>query len=140
MKQERSFSEAIRQVKTSAVRDILKLTQNPDVLSFAGGLPAEDTFPVEALRVAYERVFARGRGVLQYGVTEGVLTLREWLVSFLAGKRIETSTDRVLLTTGSQQGIRAPSIRWRCSSSSPIGIGGGISAASPRCIASGWRR
>jgi 2-aminoadipate transaminase len=102
---ERTFSQAIGQVKTSAVRDILKLTQSSDVLSFAGGLPAEDAFPVEPIRAAYDRVLARGANMLQYGVTEGVLLLREWLAEFLRGKRIETSADRLLLTTGSQQGI-----------------------------------
>jgi 2-aminoadipate transaminase len=101
----RAFSKAIGQVKTSAVRDILKLTQSSNVLSFAGGLPAEESFPVEPIREAYERVLGRGAGALQYGVTEGVLALREWLVGFLQHKRMEATTDRLLVTTGSQQGI-----------------------------------
>ncbi|HZG75533.1 MAG TPA: PLP-dependent aminotransferase family protein [Paenibacillus sp.] len=102
---ERRFSKTIERAQSSAVRDILKLTQSSKVLSFAGGLPAEDSFPVEAIREAYERVFARGKGALQYGVTEGVPALREWLTSFLAEKGIATSVDRLLLTTGSQQAI-----------------------------------
>ncbi len=102
---ERRFSQTIERAQSSAVRDILKLTQSSKVLSFAGGLPAEDSFPVEAIRDAYERVFARGKGALQYGVTEGVPALREWLTSFLAAKGIAASVDGILLTTGSQQAI-----------------------------------
>ncbi|TLS48952.1 PLP-dependent aminotransferase family protein [Paenibacillus antri] len=102
---ERRFSKTIERAQTSAVRDILKLTQSSKVVSFAGGLPAEDSFPTEAIRDAYERVFARGKGAMQYGVTEGVPALREWLTGFLADKGIGTSVDRLLLTTGSQQAI-----------------------------------
>jgi len=102
---ERIFAKTVSKVKTSAVRDILKLTQSSEVLSFAGGLPAEETFPVEAIREAYERALSRGAGALQYGLTEGVPALREWLCGFLAEKGVEASSDRMLLTTGSQQGI-----------------------------------
>jgi len=102
---ERRFAKTIERAQSSAVRDILKLTQGSKVLSFAGGLPAEDSFPTEAIREAYDRAFARGANALQYGVTEGVPALREWLASFLAEKGIETSVDRLLLTTGSQQAI-----------------------------------
>ncbi|HZG55000.1 PLP-dependent aminotransferase family protein [Paenibacillus sp.] len=102
---ERAFSKTIERAQTSAVREILKLTQSSRVLSFAGGLPAEDSFPAEAIRAAYERVFERGAGALQYGVTEGVPALREWLTGFLAEKGVSTSADRLLVTTGSQQAI-----------------------------------
>lgn len=102
---DRIFAKTLSQARSSAVRDILKLTQRPDMISFAGGLPAEETFPAEELREAYGRVFARGAAALQYGVTEGAAPLREWLAEFLQGKGIETSADRLLLTTGSQQAI-----------------------------------
>jgi len=102
---ERTFANTITRAKSSAVRDILKLTQSSRVLSFAGGLPAEDSFPAEAIREAYERVFARGAGALQYGLTEGVLVLREWLTEFLRAKGVETSPDKLQVTTGSQQAI-----------------------------------
>ncbi|MCI3918667.1 PLP-dependent aminotransferase family protein [Paenibacillus sp. TRM 82003] len=92
-------------MRSSAVRDILKLTQTANMISLAGGLPAEESFPAEALKEAYGRVFARGAAALQYGLTEGVAPLREWLVAYLAAKGIDTSADRVLLTTGSQQAI-----------------------------------
>jgi 2-aminoadipate transaminase len=90
----------------SAVREILKVAEQPDVLSFAGGLPAPELFPIEAIAEAHAEVLAReGRAALQYSTTEGFGPLREWVVARLAKRGIRVSVDQVLITNGSQQGI-----------------------------------
>src|SRR4030095_12713575 len=99
------FSSRVSQLKSSAVRDILKLTQGKDMISFAGGLPAEELFPVQAVREAADRVFAAGASALQYGLTEGYLPLREQLCERMAAKQMNVSPEQMILTTGSQQAI-----------------------------------
>lgn len=99
------FSSKVSQLKSSAVRDILKLTQGKDMISFAGGLPAEELFPVQAVREAADRVFNAGAGALQYGLTEGFVPLREQLCERMAAKEMHVSPEEMILTTGSQQAI-----------------------------------
>ncbi|MCA0755474.1 PLP-dependent aminotransferase family protein [Paenibacillus sp. N4] len=99
------FSSRVSQLQSSAVRDILKLTQGNDLISFAGGLPAEELFPVQAVREAADRVFAGGPGALQYGVTEGYMPLREQLCERMAAKKMTVNPNQMILTTGSQQAI-----------------------------------
>ncbi len=99
------FSTMTSRLTSSAVRDILKLTQGGGIISFAGGLPAESLFPLKAVREAYERVFQSGSSVLQYGVTEGYLPLREQLSGRMAAKRVRFSPEQIIVTTGSQQSI-----------------------------------
>lgn len=99
------FSSRVNQLQSSAVRDILKLTQGKEIVSFAGGLPAEELFPLDAVRQAADRVFAKGSGSLQYGLTEGFLPLREQLCGRMASKGMPVSPDEMILTTGSQQAI-----------------------------------
>ncbi|MDQ0214383.1 2-aminoadipate transaminase [Oikeobacillus pervagus] len=94
-----------KHLTSSAVRDILKVINEGNVISFAGGLPDDALFPVEPLRVAFEKTLQSGHQALQYGVTEGFVPLREVLVDRLARKGIVTNVDRILLTTGSQQAI-----------------------------------
>src|SRR5271166_6469451 len=66
--------------RSSLIRDLLKLTQRPQVISFAGGLPAPETFPADALREAYDAVLREtGAPALQYGPTEGLPALRQWV-------------------------------------------------------------
>jgi 2-aminoadipate transaminase len=100
-----TFSSSMQHFKSSAVRDILKLTQGKSIISFAGGLPAEELFPMEAIRAAFDRVFTMGNGALQYGLTEGYIPLREALAERLRSRNIHVSKDEMLLTTGSQQAI-----------------------------------
>lgn len=99
------FSSRVSQLKSSAVRDILKLTQGKDMISFAGGLPAEELFPVQAVREAADRVFTAGASALQYGLTEGYLPLREQLCERMAAKQMHVNPEQMILTTGSQQAI-----------------------------------
>ncbi|MDQ6419950.1 PLP-dependent aminotransferase family protein [Paenibacillus sp. LHD-117] len=99
------FSTNVANLKSSAVRDILKLTQGQDMISFAGGLPAEELFPVQAVREAADRVFSAGTGALQYGLTEGFHPLREQLCGRMAAKGMKVAPEEMILTTGSQQAI-----------------------------------
>jgi 2-aminoadipate transaminase len=100
-----SFAPQTKTYQSSAVRDILKVTQQGHVISFAGGLPAEDIFPLEQVKIAYEKVFASGKSSLQYGLTEGFKPLREAIQTKMEPKGISSNPDNILITTGSQQVI-----------------------------------
>ena len=90
----------------SIIREILKVTEQPGVLSMAGGLPSADTFPVEALRAACDKVLTDSpREALQYAASEGFGPLRDWVVQHLRGMGLTLQADQVLVTTGSQQGL-----------------------------------
>jgi 2-aminoadipate transaminase len=90
----------------SIIREILKVTEQPGVLSMAGGLPSADTFPVEAIRAACDRVLTDApREALQYAASEGFGPLREWVAQHLAGQGMRVDPGQVLITTGSQQGL-----------------------------------
>jgi len=90
----------------SVIREILKLTERPGIVSLAGGLPAPETFPVEAMRAATARVLASTpREALQYAASEGHAPLREWVASHLREQGLAVDPAHVLITTGSQQGL-----------------------------------
>ncbi|HSI52802.1 PLP-dependent aminotransferase family protein [Ideonella sp.] len=90
----------------SIIREILKVTEQPGVLSMAGGLPSPDTFPIEAMREASAKVLADSpREALQYAASEGYGPLREWVAATLNAQGQQVSADRVLITTGSQQAL-----------------------------------
>jgi 2-aminoadipate transaminase len=93
-------------IQSSAIRELLKLTSLPDVISFAGGLPAPELFPIERFKEAAEIVLTEmGERALQYGTTEGYQPLRE-MIAFNASKYgIQISADNVLITSGSQQAL-----------------------------------
>jgi 2-aminoadipate transaminase len=101
------FSDRIRDVPRSFIREILKTALRPDVISFAGGLPNRKLFPVEELREATGRVFdGESRDVLQYGQSEGYPELRELIAQRYWDKQgLKISADEVLITSGSQQGL-----------------------------------
>lgn len=87
----------------SVIREILKVTERPGIISFAGGLPSPKTFPVDAFREACDRVLTSdGRGALQYAASEGYAPLREAVAAMLPWK---VDPAQVLITTGSQQGL-----------------------------------
>jgi len=90
----------------SVIREILKLTEQPGVISLAGGLPSPDSFPVEAMREATARVLRDSpREALQYAASEGYRPLREWVAAHLAEQGMHVHASQVLITTGSQQGL-----------------------------------
>ena len=90
----------------SVIREILKITEQPGIISLAGGLPSPDTFPVQAMRDASERVLRDTPfEALQYAASEGFGPLREWVAGELAGQGMAVDAAQVLITTGSQQGL-----------------------------------
>jgi 2-aminoadipate transaminase len=101
------FAARTAQLRPSAIREILKVTQAPDVISFAGGLPAPELFPIDETAAATAAVLAReGGAALQYSTTEGHAPLREWIAEHLAETvGLQVGPDRVLITSGSQQGL-----------------------------------
>jgi 2-aminoadipate transaminase len=101
-----TFSQISNNNKRSAIREILKLTQNPEIISFAGGLPAPESFPVDALdSIVSNMLREEGAAVLQYDATEGVTELRELLLKKYQDEGIQCSLDNMIITTGSQQGL-----------------------------------
>jgi 2-aminoadipate transaminase len=100
------FAKRMSRIGVSAVREILKVTERPEIISFAGGLPAPELFPVEAIARAHAEVFAaNGSAALQYSTTEGWKPLRKWIADRMISQGLETDEDRILITSGSQQGI-----------------------------------
>jgi 2-aminoadipate transaminase len=90
----------------SVIREILKVTERPGIISLAGGLPSPETFPIEALRAATERVLRdHPREALQYAASEGFGPLRDWVSQKVRAQGVPAETSQVLITTGSQQGL-----------------------------------
>lgn len=101
------FTHRIQRVPRSFIREILKVAGDPKIISFAGGLPNPELFPVDPIKDAMSKVLgSRGSDSLQYGASEGFTPLREWICQRY-GKRfgMTVSPDNVLITTGSQQGL-----------------------------------
>ncbi|WP_327748512.1 PLP-dependent aminotransferase family protein [Streptomyces europaeiscabiei] len=100
------FAERVTAVGGSPVRDILAVTSRPEVVNFAGGLPAPELFDAEGIAAAYRDVLAESAGrALQYATTEGEPTLRAALAARYGARGLPTGADGVLVTTGSQQAL-----------------------------------
>ena len=96
------FSKRTYGMKPSTIREILKLTQKPEIISFAGGLPAPNLFPIEHLQKATNKVLQESaKKALQYSTTEGYPPLREWI----AGQMPNVSSGQVQVVSGSQQAL-----------------------------------
>lgn len=103
---QRFTAKGTQGMKSSAIREILKITQQPDVISFAGGLPAPELFPVDAIIKAVSALLqAEPQRALQYSTTEGHLPLRQYLAESLSNDEVKFNTDNILVTTGSQQAL-----------------------------------
>lgn len=103
---EQRFAQRTLKMKGSAVRELLKFTELPDVISFAGGLPAPDVFPVDEFKRACNEVLNNhGAQALQYGTTEGYLPLREMIARHTLNSGINVTVDNILITSGSQQAL-----------------------------------
>jgi len=103
---ERLFSERMKTMRPSEIRELLKLTQNPEIISFAGGLPNPKAFPVDELvEITREVLEKHGKVALQYGPTEGIRSFREVLASRCAKEGMDVTSENVVITTGSQQGL-----------------------------------
>jgi 2-aminoadipate transaminase len=101
-----TLARRAERLNPSTIREILKITERPGIISLAGGLPSADTFPVAAMREATERVLRDSpREALQYAASEGFAPLREWVAAELGSQGLAVEADQVLITTGSQQGL-----------------------------------
>jgi len=100
------YAQRMQWMGSSVIRELLKLTQLPDIISFAGGLPAPELFPVEEFAEASRKVLAEhGSRALQYGTTEGYAPLREFIVERMSRYGIPANPANVLITSGSQQAL-----------------------------------
>ncbi|WP_332876904.1 aminotransferase-like domain-containing protein [Massilia sp. S19_KUP03_FR1] len=100
------FSERASQLQSSFIREILKITQRPDIISFAGGLPSPLTFPVERMKASFDKVLSEnGKVALQYGPTDGYAPLREWIAHSLSNEGARIAPEQILMTSGSQQAL-----------------------------------
>ncbi|QJE03673.1 PLP-dependent aminotransferase family protein (plasmid) [Massilia forsythiae] len=100
------LSERAKNMKSSAIRDLLKVTARPEIISFAGGLPSPDTFPIARLKDAFDRVLsAQGKVALQYGPTDGYAPLREWIADRMSTDGVRIGPEQVTIVSGSQQGL-----------------------------------
>jgi 2-aminoadipate transaminase len=100
------FADRAEQLKSSFIREILKITQQPEIISFAGGLPSPATFPVDEMKLAFDKVLSNnGKVALQYGPTDGYLPLRQWIADSLSTDGARIVPEQVLMTSGSQQAL-----------------------------------
>ena len=100
------FAQRTQRMASSAIRELLKLTEQPDIISFAGGLPAPEVFPVDEFKAACDVVLSEvGAQALQYSTTEGYLPLREMIARHTARYGISVNPDNILITSGSQQAL-----------------------------------
>jgi 2-aminoadipate transaminase len=103
MTTEWTLAQRAHKMNPSVIREILKVTEKPGIISFAGGLPSPKTFPIDAFAAACATVLKTdGRAALQYAASEGLPALREWIAQQLPW---DVSPEQVLITTGSQQGL-----------------------------------
>ncbi|MBI5681026.1 MAG: PLP-dependent aminotransferase family protein [Methanobacterium sp.] len=100
------FADRMNKVHKSFIREILKVTEDPNIISFGGGLPNPKSFPVTEIKEVVSKVLSEnGEEVLQYSTTEGYLPLREYIAQRYAKEGLMVHADEILITNGSQQGI-----------------------------------
>lgn len=100
------LSDSAKSMKRSVIRELLKLTQKPEIISFAGGLPAPSTFPIDELKQICNEVLEEdGDAALQYGATEGDTKLRKVLTERYQKQGLNISVDNLVILTSSQQGL-----------------------------------
>ena len=102
-----NFADRMNVVKASAIRELLALTRKPEIISFAGGLPAPDLFPIEDIKKAADAVLEEnGKTALQYGETDGFAPLRKQIAERMFKRnQIVTGPENIILSAGSQQGL-----------------------------------
>lgn len=102
----KQFADRMNNVHKSFIREILKVTEDPNIISFAGGLPNPKSFPVKEVEEAVTKVLGtRGEEALQYSTTEGYRPLREYIAQRYLKKGLKVDAEEILITNGSQQGI-----------------------------------
>ena len=101
-----TMARRAERLNPSTIREILKITERPGIISLAGGLPSADTFPIAAMAEATAKVLReQPREALQYAASEGFAPLREWVAAEMAAHGVHADADQVLITNGSQQGL-----------------------------------
>ncbi len=107
MQYDDEFSDLAKRLKASEIRELLKLTQMPDIISFAGGLPNPLSFPVEDIKEIMNSLLDNeGAKILQYGSTEGVISFRDALVDMMKNRyNVSAKRDEILITAGSQEAL-----------------------------------
>src|ERR687888_834078 len=100
------FASRTREMKSSAMRDMMAITQRPDVISLAGGLPETGSFPPESFAAAAQRIAAESCArALQYGPTEGLDDVKSCITEVMAAEDMRVDADDMIVTTGGQQVI-----------------------------------
>jgi DNA-binding transcriptional MocR family regulator len=101
------YAARAARMRASEIRELLKLLDQPHIISFAGGIPDPELFPKDAFREAYASVLSGGGAgaALQYSVSEGFLPLREWLVQHMGGLGVSCTADNIMIVSGSQQAL-----------------------------------
>ncbi len=100
------YAQRTQKMKASAIRELLKVTEQPDMISFGGGFPASEVFPVEEFKRACNYVLEhKGASALQYGGTDGYVPLREMIARHSTQIGINVDVDNILITSGSQQAL-----------------------------------
>ena len=102
------FAARVSRMHASEIRELLKLLERPDVVSFAGGIPDPALFPMDAIRAAYAEILADpqlGGPALQYSVSEGYGPLRRWIADYMGRRGVPCELDNIVITSGSQQGL-----------------------------------
>ena len=106
---ERLYSDRAGKMRKSVIRELLKVAQDPEIISFAGGLPSPNSFPIKDLEGVIQYVMEKhGKTALQYGTTQGLLELRESIAerAYKDGMK-DITADNVIITSGSQQALDA---------------------------------
>ena len=102
----RLYSDRASKMRKSEIRELLKVTQDPEIISFAGGLPSPLSFPLDGIADTVQDVLKNhGKTALQYGTTQGLRELRESIVERSLKDGMEASPDNIIITSGSQQAL-----------------------------------
>ena len=102
------FATRSERMRASEIRELLKLLEQPDIISFAGGIPDPSLFPVKAIRDAQDEILSDPKlsaQALQYSVSEGYAPLRRWIVDFMGKNGVPCTIDNVLITCAIKKGI-----------------------------------
>jgi len=106
MEWKKYYSERAKGLKASEIRELLKMTQKPEIISFGGGLPSPDSYAVDQVKECIDYVMeTKAKKALQYGTTQGYSRLREFLADYMTKKGYNAKPDDILVTAGSQQGL-----------------------------------
>lgn len=103
-----ALAQGVNDLRASEIRELLKLINRPEIISFAGGIPDPAMFPLETIGKAYAEILAdpaRASDAFQYSISEGFPPLRDWITGYLKGHGIDAASDRIIITSGAQQAL-----------------------------------